>query len=254
MTARLPDLRNGDWQRTLCPAIKLILDPFRLEAIFGRKAYAHLFVTEAMKTKLSSDWHLQGHKLAFHDRPQSTSSRLSATDAHSLFSRLSALRDPALAVLAPAYEGASSSTLFTSSTSFSSAQWREDRPALLVSSTSWTADEDFSILLKAMEIYETNVESGKLPKLVVLITGKGAGREAFIKQVKEKERMWKYVRCRTVWLEQEDYPKLLGCADLGVSLHTSSSGLDLPMKIVDMFGARLPVLALDFPWYTIFAS
>ena len=125
---------------------------------------------------------------------------------------------------------------------------RPDRPALLLSSTSWTADEDFSLLITALDKYQEAIKSGvKLPKLLVVITGKGALRKPFEKTVAEREKSaWKDVCVRCHFLPAKDYPTLLGCADLGVSLHTSSSGRDLPMKVVDMFGCGVPVLAKGF--------
>ena len=112
---------------------------------------------------------------------------------------------------------------------------------LVVSGTSWTPDEDFGILLQALAEYDAR---GRGPRLLVCITGKGPLRRSFEAEVARAGL--KRVRIVTAWFSAADYARLLSAADCGVSLHTSSSGLDLPMKVVDMFGAGLPVCAVDF--------
>lgn len=115
---------------------------------------------------------------------------------------------------------------------------------VLVSSTSWTADEDFSLLIDALCRYSELATSQKLPEVLAIITGKGPQREMYVKQISELEKAGRLhgVTIKTAWLSMEDYARLLASASLGVSLHTSSSGVDLPMKVVDMFGAGLPVV------------
>lgn len=116
---------------------------------------------------------------------------------------------------------------------------------LVVSSTSWTADEDFSILLDALSAYSAQATSRTdLPKILAIITGKGPLKEHYLSKIQamNQEKKLLNVVIQTAWLTPEDYALLLAAADLGVSLHTSSSGVDLPMKVVDMFGAGLPVV------------
>ena len=82
--------------------------------------------------------------------------------------------------------------------------------------------------------------------MFLVITGKGPEKEFYLRKISEKEKNWKYITIKTVWLESYLYPKFVGAADLGVCLHYSSSGVDLPMKVVDMFGAGVPVLAINY--------
>ncbi|WVR07358.1 hypothetical protein IAU60_004399 [Kwoniella sp. DSM 27419] len=219
-----------------------------IEANFGSSAAAHIFVTRALGEALSRDWQLEGRKIILHDRPPAHFRRTPVALQHELLHRLlPTLSPPLSAALAPASND--DSTPCTRLSSSGQAEHFPDRPALLVSSTSWTADEDFSLLITALDAYQSAIDSGdkSLPKLIVLITGKGGLRAAFEKTVSKREKgPWKDVTVRCVFVSAEDYPILLGSADLGVSLHSSSSGKDLPMKVVDMFGCGVPVLARKF--------
>lgn len=121
----------------------------------------------------------------------------------------------------------------------------------IVSPTSWTADEDFDLVIDAVLLleerirgWEANGPSRRFPDLVILVTGDGARRAEFERRFAGLPA--RRVQLRTRWLDPEDYPRIVGSADLGLCLHRSSSGVDIPMKVVDLFGAGVPVCALDY--------
>ena len=119
----------------------------------------------------------------------------------------------------------------------------------MISSTSWTPDEDFNMLFNSFVKIEENLKKEiNIKKVLFIITGRGPQKEYYMNKVSEMN--FKYFIVKSIWLESDDYPKILGSSDLGICLHYSSSGFDLPMKVVDMFSAQLPVCAVYYPTIT----
>lgn len=191
------------------------------EGFFSGGATAHFAVTRAMCRVLKEKWDIAAVPL--HDRPPSHFQPLTPSQRSNFLTTNSKTAPYASAIL--------------------SKQTR-----LLVSSTSWTPDEDFTILLRALQNYATATltrasTSTPLPSILAIITGKGPLQSDYLNQIRTLQRQQKLpnIHVLTTWLSAADYARLLGSADLGISLHTSSSGVDLPMKVVDMFGTGLPV-------------
>ncbi|KAL2100613.1 hypothetical protein ACEWY4_002374 [Coilia grayii] len=213
------------------------------EKFFGRFSSHNLCVTTAMREDLLKNWKITATTL--YDKPPLLFQETPLECQHKLFMKMAKVYPQFQANSEPGGEDVELTAFTQRRGSTGAVSPAGKRPALLLSSTSWTEDEDFSILLKALEDYEDFVNGGdSLPDLVCVITGKGPQKEYYTKMIDSKS--FKHIKICTPWLEAEDYPRLLGSADLGVCLHTSSSGLDLPMKVVDMFGCCLPVCAIHF--------
>jgi beta-1,4-mannosyltransferase len=121
---------------------------------------------------------------------------------------------------------------------------RDASVALVVSPTSWTADEDFELLLDAARTYDGAADAHRLPRLRIVVTGDGPLRATYDHRFGALDL--RHVEVRTAWIAADEYPTFLGQADVGLCLHRSSSGLDLPMKVVDLFAAGVPVVAFDY--------
>jgi beta-1,4-mannosyltransferase len=181
----------------------------RCEVALGRRADGHLSVSSALRETLVRRWGI-GPANVVHDRAWKTIEARGPGDA-----------------VSP----------------------RDGDAVVVVSPSSWTLDEDHPLLLSALDLCQASIERERaagvvVPRIVFLLTGIGPCRAEFESAVREQS--FADIEVRTAWLSYEDYLRLLASADLGLCLHRSSSGLDLPMKIADMLGAGLPVLALDY--------
>lgn len=185
------------------------------ESFLGRFADLNITVTKKMKKFLINDFGVAKSKVTtFYDRPGMQFMPAESTDIRKNHEIFQDIKDIEL--------------------------YR-----ILISSTSFTPDENFDLLLDALKIYD-NLEKSNMPPILLIVTGKGPLKEKFVQRVIELDYSPRII-VKTAWLTSEDYPKILAQADLGISLHTSSSGIDLPMKIVDFFGCGVPVISLSFP-------
>lgn len=190
----------------------------RSERRWARRADAHLAVSKAL-----AEWLVRNYAVTVavvYDRPGAKFIPTSAPDAAALWQKVA--KETALP---------------------------GDRPPIVVCPTSWTPDEDFDLLLEALERAERELARASRgdsasPALAVFLTGRGALREAF--EARAARRHFKVIAVKTIWLEPDDYPALIGMADLGLCLHQSSSGLDLPMKLADLRGCGVPVAVFDY--------
>ncbi|KAF4989281.1 hypothetical protein FGRMN_9205 [Fusarium graminum] len=190
------------------------------ETGFGRYlGDVNLAVTDAMARQLKvKPFNVKRAVYTLHDRPaQVFQPILSHSERLAFLSRLSETKDIAKDIVDGAVR-------------------------LIVSSTSWTPDEDFGLLLDALVSYASAAETSPI---IAIITGKGPQKQHYLERIQTLQEEGKLpgIRVITAWLSTRDYASLLASADLGISLHKSSSGVDLPMKVVDMFGAGLPVAA-----------
>lgn len=109
---------------------------------------------------------------------------------------------------------------------------------IVVCPAGWTADEDMEMLVDALELMEPQ------PGMEIHLTGDGPTREELMPRIEKlRLRGW---RIHTGFLAEPEYRELLARADIGISMHRSSSGLDLAMKVVDLQEAGVPVLALNY--------
>lgn len=206
-----------------------------------------LCVTNAMRLYLKR-W-AGIHAVTLYDSPPDHFHSLNVEQQHALWLRLQS--DYAIMPTDELFNWAqlhrtNNNTLFTEVDINGNIIKRSNRVASIISSTSWTADEDFTVLSAALMEYDAASQqpNNQLPKLLCIITGKGPLKNAFVQSIKSMNLV--NVRIITMFVSSSDYPLILASVDIGISLHQSSSGLDLPMKVVDMYGSGLPVCAVKF--------
>ena len=194
-----------------------------LERKSGPMADAHFCVSMAMRDRLAEESGIRASRVLY-DRPLGYFERPNAAE------RRDRLRELGRRLRVPAMQ--------------------RDNVPVIVCPTSWTADEDFDLLLTGIEQFDAmlasraSMASASAPRALFLLTGLGELRTRYESRISSLSL--RSIQVTTAWLTHRDYRGLLASADLGLCLHRSVSGVDLPYKVSEMFGAGLPIGVFDY--------
>lgn len=115
---------------------------------------------------------------------------------------------------------------------------------VVVAPMGWTRDDDLPLLASAVELTSLRLEELEAERtLELVVSGTGPLRDEWRVKLEALGNDRVTIQARDV--PSEEYPDLLASAHLGLSIHRSASGLDLPMKVVEFLAAGVPVLAMD---------
>jgi beta-1,4-mannosyltransferase len=206
-----------DWHNTTFSVLRARLDPCHplvalvrsCEGSLARASDAHLFVSSALRREVAARWNVTGDVVR--DAPWCTSARLGSAARRAILQRAGAAAD--------------------------------DATVVAISPSSWSIDEDMQMLLDAAVAFAARSTT---TRLLLFATGAGPGLPAFERRANalQSDRLC----IVTGWFPEPLYRELLASADVGICMHRSTSGVDLPMKLVDMLGAGVPPLVYgDLP-------
>lgn len=183
----------------------------QVEKVFARKATHNLVVTQTMADHLQRHWQVSSQVLR--DLPTSRF---------------------------PSYQGQAKQAARSRLAQKYQLKLAEDTP-LLVSPSSFSLDDSFQVLIDALTALDPQIRA----PLNLVVSGRGPCLPSFLQTMGGCQ--FQHIQIQHVFVDAEDYPTLMGVSDLGICLHESTSGLDFPIKVLDMLSASVPVVALDFP-------
>jgi beta-1,4-mannosyltransferase len=163
------DWHNLGYSMLESSAFRKIAKPYELW--LAPMADGHLTVTKAMKTYLLQNTTIRHKPIrVLYDSPPAMFSPLEPADQHKIMSKLHSKLLEAIPRSWNLHSLEQSKETILTTQSNGTFQPRHGRPALVTSSTSWTPDEDFGVLLQALVQLDQTIQKKQSP-LKVLVVG-----------------------------------------------------------------------------------